>query len=154
MPPPTPAQATRRSELIRRQGDACRRHAGALASHMTTVETARDLDIVRAALGSPRLDYYGASYGTFLGATYAALFPSRVGRMVLDGAVDPQLSHDQLALGQAKGFQHELDAMIGHCLAMPTCLLGRHAPPGGALDQSGCWRARRATRCRPATIAR
>ena len=124
VPPPTPAPATLRSELIRRQGDACRRHAGALASHMTTVETARDLDIVRAALGSPRLDYYGASYGTFLGATYAALFPRRVGRMVLDGAVDPQLSHDQLALGQAKGFQHELDAMIDHCLAMPTCLLG------------------------------
>src|SRR6185312_12042795 len=109
VPPPTPEQATRRSELIRRQGDACRRHAGALASHMTTVETARDLDIVRAALGSPRLDYYGASYGSFLGATYAALFPRRVGRMVLDGAVDPQLSRDQLALGQAKGFQHELD---------------------------------------------
>ena len=124
VPPPTPEQATQRSELIRRQGDACRRHAGALASHMTTVETARDLDIIRAALGSPRLDYYGASYGTFLGATYAALFPSRIGRMVLDGAVDPQLSHDQLALGQAKGFQHELDAMIDHCLALPTCLLG------------------------------
>ena len=124
VPPPTPAQAAQRSELIRRQGDACRRHAGALASHMTTVETARDLDIIRAALGSPRLDYYGASYGTFLGATYAALFPNRTGRMVLDGAVDPELSHDQLALGQAKGFQQELDAMIGHCLALPTCLLG------------------------------
>ncbi len=124
VPPPTPAQATQRSELIRREGDACRRHAGALASHMTTVETARDLDIIRAAVGSPRLDYYGASYGTFLGATYAALFPNRIGRMVLDGAVDPQLSHDQLALGQAQGFQQELDAMIDHCLALPACLLG------------------------------
>ena len=61
-----------------------------LASHMTTVETARDLDIIRAALGGPRLDYFGASYGTFLGATYAALFPDRVGRIVLDGGRRPR----------------------------------------------------------------
>ena len=124
VPSATPAQAAQRSELIRRQGDACRERAGALASHMSTVETARDLDIVRAALGSRRLDYYGASYGTFLGATYAALFPDRIGRMVLDGAVDPELSHDQLALGQARGFQQELDAMLDRCLGAPSC------PPG------------------------
>jgi pimeloyl-ACP methyl ester carboxylesterase len=123
-PPSTAAQAARRSALIRQQGNACRAHAGALASHMTTVETARDLDIIRAALASPRLDYYGASYGTFLGATYAALFPHRIGRMVLDGALDPELSHDQVALGQAYGFQHELDAMIDHCLADGSCPLG------------------------------
>ena len=120
---------------------------------MTTVETARDLDIIRAALGSPRLDYYGASYGTFLGATYAALFPNRIGRMVLDGAVDPELSRDQLALGQAEGFQQELDAMIDHCRRSRPASLG-DTRAQAVRSIRGSWRARRATRCRPATTAR
>ena len=63
-----------------------------LTRHVSTEEAARDMDIIRAAaLGQDRLVYYGASYGTYLGARYAELFPDRVGRMVLDGAVDPEL---------------------------------------------------------------
>lgn len=131
-PPRTPDQNARARELARTEGEECRRRSGPLASHMTTIETARDLDIIRSALGSPRLDYYGASYGTFLGSMYAALFPQHVGRMVLDGAVDPDLSHDQAALEQARGFQRELDTAIDRCLARPPCLLGdTHA---GATD--------------------
>ena len=60
------------------------------------------MDILRAALGERQLDYLGASYGTFLGATYADLFPTHVRRMVLDGAIDPSLSNEQLSLGQAQ----------------------------------------------------
>lgn len=58
-----------------------------MAAHMSTVETARDLDIIgiRAVLGRAQLDYLGESYGTVLGARYADLFPGHVGRMVLDG---------------------------------------------------------------------
>ena len=59
---------------------------------MSTVEAAQDMDVLRAALGDEQLTYFGASYGTSLGATYADLFPSSVGRMVLDGALDPSLS--------------------------------------------------------------
>lgn len=60
-----------------------------LLPYISTRDTARDMDIVRAALGEPKLSYYGASYGTYLGAVYAQMFPGRVGRMVLDSAVDP-----------------------------------------------------------------
>ncbi len=63
-----------------------------LLRHVSTVETARDMDIVRAVLGDEKLTYVGASYGTLLGATYAGLFPERTGRLVLDGAMDPSLS--------------------------------------------------------------
>jgi pimeloyl-ACP methyl ester carboxylesterase len=57
--------------------------------HASTANVARDMDLLRQAVGEPRLDYAGYSYGTYLGATYARLFPDRVGRWVLDGTVDP-----------------------------------------------------------------
>ena len=84
-------------------------------AHVSTVDAARDIDVLRAALGDRQLYYLGASYGTFLGATYAGLFPSRVGRMVLDGALDPTLSNKSLLLGQTKGFQTALDSFIADC---------------------------------------
>ncbi len=56
---------------------------------MDTVSAAKDMDVIRAVLGDDTLTYVGYSYGTQLGATYAALFPTKVGRLVLDGAVDP-----------------------------------------------------------------
>ena len=70
------------------------------------------MDILRAALGERQLDYLGASYGTFLGATYADLFPDNVRRMVLDGAIDPTLTNEQLNLGQAGGFETALTAYV------------------------------------------
>ena len=72
-------------------GGGCAEKSGALAAHVSTVEAARDMDVVRAALGESQLDYYGASYGTKLGATYAELFPAEVGRFVLDGGLDPTI---------------------------------------------------------------
>ena len=80
--------------------------AGDLAGHISTVEAAQDMDILRAALGERSSTYLGASYGTVLGATYAELFPDRVGRMVLDGAVDPtRRSYASSHADQAEGFE-------------------------------------------------
>ena len=56
---------------------------------MTTPNTARDLDVIRAALGEKKLNYLGVSYGTYLGAVYGTLFPGHVRRMVVDSVVDP-----------------------------------------------------------------
>ncbi|WP_406726841.1 alpha/beta hydrolase [Streptomyces sp. GD-15H] len=67
----------------------CERRDPQLLRHVSTADTARDLDLLRAAVGEERLQYWGVSYGTLLGATYANLFPERVGRLVLDGNVDP-----------------------------------------------------------------
>jgi len=108
-------------------GNGCEERSGALASHISTEEAARDFDVVRALLGSKTLDWFGASYGTELGATYATLFPKTVGRMVLDGAVDPTLTAEESAFGQTTGFQRALDAYIDDCVKRPDCPLGRDA---------------------------
>jgi len=108
-------------------GTACKERSGALASHISTEEAARDFDIVRALLGSKTFDWFGASYGTELGATYATLFPKTVGRMVLDGAVDPSLSAEESAFGQTTGFQRALDAYIRDCVKRAACPLGTGA---------------------------
>jgi len=68
----------------------CARRAPGLLPYISTRNTARDMDVVRAALGERRLSYWGASYGTYLGAVYTQLFPRRAGRVVLDSAVDPR----------------------------------------------------------------
>jgi pimeloyl-ACP methyl ester carboxylesterase len=106
-------------------GKACLRKDGELAAHVSTEEAARDLDIVRALMGSPTVDWFGASYGTQLGATYATLFPQKVGRMVLDGAIDPSLSSEDAALGQATGFGRALRAYVEDCVRRGSCPLGR-----------------------------
>ena len=122
--PDTAAEVARSDRLVRRLGEGCLDRSGALAEHMSTAEAARDIDVLRAALGDSKLSYFGASYGTFLGATYADLFPDRVGRMVLDGALDPSLSSLRLNLVQAKGFETALRAYVGRCVDRGGCFLG------------------------------
>jgi pimeloyl-ACP methyl ester carboxylesterase len=100
-----------------------------VAAHISTVDAARDMDVLRAALGDSRMNYLGASYGTKLGATYAQLFPHRVGRFVLDGAVDPRLGTRASALQQAAGFQRALDAYAANCVHSDVgCFLGKTVP--------------------------
>jgi predicted esterase YcpF (UPF0227 family) len=79
--------------------DACERDSGALLPHLSTVDMARDLDRLRAALGDRKLTYVGESYGTFLGTLYATLFPERVRALVFDGAIDPTDDGAAVALG-------------------------------------------------------
>ncbi|MEU9230149.1 alpha/beta hydrolase [Streptomyces massasporeus] len=74
---------------LRSVADDCARHAGRLLPHLSTEQTAYDMDAIRAALGEPRASFLGVSYGSYLGAAYTALFPHRVGRMVLDSVVGP-----------------------------------------------------------------
>ena len=130
---PAPQTAAGRAEIdqeVHAFGESCLTTSGALARHMSTEEVARDLDILRAALGQPELDYFGASYGTFLGATYANLFPTHVGRFVLDGALDPTLSNEQLNLAQAHGFEVAMRAYIKSCVAKGGCVLGTSVEEG------------------------
>ncbi len=122
--PETKGEVKTLDRLTRGMGQGCLAESGDLARHMSTVEAAKDMDILRAALGERKLDYFGASYGTFLGATYAEEFPGHVGRMVLDGAIDPSLSNEQLTLGQAKGFETALRAYLRDCVSQSDCPLG------------------------------
>jgi pimeloyl-ACP methyl ester carboxylesterase len=122
--PDTPAEVATADVLLRELGRGCLARAGDLTRHMSTQEAARDIDILRAALGQDTLAYFGASYGTFLGATYADLFPGRVGRMVLDGAVDPSVGLVEMSLVQAEGFEVALRAYVEDCPARDDCPLG------------------------------
>ena len=69
-------------------GERCRRHAGPILDHVSSANSARDLDLLRRAVGDPKLTFHGISYGTQLGAIYANMFPARVRAMVLDGSID------------------------------------------------------------------
>ncbi|MCW2841945.1 MAG: hypothetical protein JWR55_3428 [Aeromicrobium sp.] len=113
-------------------GEACAQGSGDLAAHVSTVEVARDMDVVRALLGRATLDWFGASYGTELGSVYAELFPDRVGRMVLDGAVDPTLDNVESSFAQATGFQRALTAYAKDCVTSDGCPIGDDAEAGVA----------------------
>jgi pimeloyl-ACP methyl ester carboxylesterase len=90
-------------------GRGCQKAAGPLLAHVSTTDTARDMDLMRQVLGDARLHYFGISYGTELGGVYAHLFPKRVGRMVLDAVVDPTADTVGQAENQTRGFQRALD---------------------------------------------
>jgi pimeloyl-ACP methyl ester carboxylesterase len=85
----------------------------------STEQTARDMDAIRAALGEPKLNYLGFSYGTLLGAVYAELFPHNIRAMVLDGAVDPTLSPVDASENQAVGFERAFNNFANWCKATP-----------------------------------
>jgi len=131
--PDTAAEIKESRESIRDFGLGCEKLSGAVAAHVSTEEAARDFDIVRTLLGQKEFDWFGASYGTQLGATYATLFPDRVGRMVLDGAVDPSLGSIESSLGQTTGFQRALRAYVSDCVEERSCPLGRTVDP--AIDR-------------------
>lgn len=96
--------------------------AEALGS-VSSRDTARDVDVLRAALGEERLSFLGQSYGTRIGALYAEEFPQNVRAMVLDGAVDPRAGNERRLL-QYTGFQQTFDAMAAQCATEPDCALG------------------------------
>ncbi|CAL9531999.1 Carboxylesterase A [Streptomyces sp. enrichment culture] len=130
----TPDDAKETDALVaayRKFAEGCGADAPKLLRHVSTVEAARDMDIVRAVLGDEKLNYVGASYGTFLGATYAGLFPDRAGRLVLDGAMDPSLPARRLTLEQTAGFDTAFTAFAKDCVRRGDCPLGgRGTGPG------------------------
>jgi pimeloyl-ACP methyl ester carboxylesterase len=121
--PYTPEGLADRRDSVRAWGQACAENTGPLLGKVDTQSAARDMDMLRAALGDDELNYLGFSYGTQLGATYAGLFPDRSGRLVLDGALDPTLGSDEVALQQAEGFESALRAYVTDCQASSDCPL-------------------------------
>ncbi len=107
-------------DLLTRFAASCQ-ESGFDVAYFNTQQAARDLDVIRSALGVEELDYLGFSYGTELGATYIALFPNRVGRFVLDGAVDPTLSSGESTVKQVEGFDKAFRTYLADCLAQAGC---------------------------------
>ncbi len=113
-------QSVAMSELFAK---SCATNSPDTYAFVDTVSAAKDIDILRELLGDKKLNWLGKSYGTFLGATYADLFPDKVGRMLLDGAIDPTLTNEQLSYGQAMGFELALNRFVKDCATKNDCPL-------------------------------
>jgi pimeloyl-ACP methyl ester carboxylesterase len=122
---------------VRATADACVANNPALAPNMSTANTARDLDLLRQAVGDEQLNYFGVSYGSAIGATYATMFPGRARAMVIDSPMDVQGYYDQPAefwREQASSFENLLDRFFTACVAAgPSCGFGG-ADPEAAFD--------------------
>lgn len=124
IPPGARGSDERQAALEQRQADfaqACQDGSDGILPYVSTENAARDMDLLRAVLGDQKLNYLGFSYGSLLGTTYAGLFPERVGRMVLDGGIDPSLPASASGIAQAVGFENALRAFMADCLTQADC---------------------------------
>ncbi|AGS67752.1 alpha/beta hydrolase [Streptomyces collinus] len=116
---------------LRQAATECARNSGPVLRHIGTVDAARDMDVIRAALGDRKLNYLGFSYGTRLGAVYAAQFPHRVGRMVLDGVDTLTEPLSEQGVAGAQGQQTALDDFLDWCATDIGCPFGQDRRAAG-----------------------
>jgi pimeloyl-ACP methyl ester carboxylesterase len=128
--PDDPAEVRALDQQNRLLAAGCARRSARILPHLSTADAARDMDSVRAALREPKLTYLGYSYGTALGAAYLDLYPTRVRAMVLDGALDPRSTWDQVLVGQAKGFEQAFGSFLAWCDSHRATCAFRRAVPG------------------------
>ena len=121
--PRNQAAQSKAMATTRRHVDLCETQNGDMLADVGTRDVAGDMDILRAAIGQEKLNYYGFSYGTYLGAIYADLFPENVGRFVLDSVMDPANDYEQLRYGQALAQQRAIEQFIADCLEQDDCPL-------------------------------
>ncbi|UDY34132.1 alpha/beta hydrolase [Dermatobacter hominis] len=125
--PDTPEERTRIEEDQTALREGCTERNPEMVTHMSTADVAADLDRIRTALGDEQLNFLGYSYGTSIGATYAAMFPTHIRAMVLDGSISPSASAADQAMVQATGFERTLANFIAACDADQTCALAPDA---------------------------
>jgi pimeloyl-ACP methyl ester carboxylesterase len=113
----------------------CEKRSGEILPYISTNATARDMDTIRAALGEEKITFFGFSYGSELGATWATMFPSTVRAAVLDGATDPTSNYMQGGLDQAKGFETEFTKFLAQCSANKKCPFYNNGDAEGAFDE-------------------
>lgn len=121
---PAPTTATGFQALVdsaRAFDQGCQSRSGSLLPFVGTLNAARDMEQIRQAVGDAKLSYIGFSYGTYLGATYAELFPTHIRAMVLDGAVNPAKDAITANIEQAAGFDKELGAFFAWCQTATVC---------------------------------
>jgi pimeloyl-ACP methyl ester carboxylesterase len=115
----------------------CQQRSARVLPFVDTVSAAKDMDLMRAALGDAKITYLGFSYGTFLGETYANLFPTHIRALALDSVVDPSLSFQDSLLTYVAGFEANLQAFLSDCVARksatPPCKYAQSGDPGQKL---------------------
>src|SRR4051794_946430 len=134
----TPDTAEERQALVdlaeESAGDCIDKNTG-IYQYVGTNNSARDMDAIRAALGEPKISYFGFSYGSELGATWATLFPDTVRAAVLDGAVDPTADGTASDVQQLEGFEDSLKRFLSTCDAEPKCAFNNQGDAEGAFDR-------------------
>jgi pimeloyl-ACP methyl ester carboxylesterase len=123
---PSPAGVAQTEAENKQYADRCIQRSGGaeVLDNVGTRDVVKDLDILRAALGDPKLTYLGYSYGTRIGSGYAEAYPQNVRALVLDGALDPTESTVDRTVKQYAGFQQAFDAYAADCATQPNCPLG------------------------------
>lgn len=121
--------------VSKQYADSCAAGSGSLLEHVSTLNAARDMDLIREALGEDQLSYVGFSYGTYLGSLYAELYPDRVRAFVLDGAVDPTLSDEEGAVEQSLGFEMQFEEFLAWCGDESSCRFNSGGDPEAAYDE-------------------
>ncbi len=135
---PSPDDAAELDALVeaaRVYAKACARRNEATLPYLSTDAVARDLDMIRAAVGDDRLTYLGFSYGTLIGALYAELFPDNIRALALDGAVDPSQGLEAFRADQAKAFEGALSRFLNDCAAKPKCAFHQGGDSVKAFDR-------------------
>lgn len=135
---PTPTNDEQRRTLVEASSDfasACETNSGEILPYISTNNSARDMDRIRQALGEEKISYFGFSYGSELGGTWATLFPNTVRVAVLDGASDPGADYMQAGLNQAEGFENEFSKFLAACSQNTACLFHNGGNSRAAFEQ-------------------
>ena len=120
-PPDTPEEKQALIDASQAFNDECMANSGEILPYISTQASATDMNSIRQALGEEKISYFGFSYGSELGATWATMFPQTVRAAVLDGAVDPQATSAEEGMAQAKGFEGQLATFLATCSKNTTC---------------------------------
>ena len=133
----TPQTDAERQQIVATDqefAEGCEERSGAIIQHIGTNDSARDMDVIRRAVGEDKISYFGFSYGSELGATWATLFPDTVRAMVLDGAADPDADPVQSNLEQLHGFEASLDTFLAQCSEDESCAFNNRGDAATAFD--------------------
>lgn len=134
----SPDNAAERQDLIdagSEFGQACEDKDARLLPHLSTADSARDMNAIREALGEATISYFGFSYGSELGATWATMFPNTVRAAVLDGAIDPTVGYLQQNIQQAAGFEATFNEFLAQCSADSGCAFHNGGNAEAAFDE-------------------
>ena len=133
--PDTPDAEQHIVDLAKEFADLCMDHNAEFIQYVGTDNSARDMDLIRQALGEDTISYFGFSYGSELGATWATLFPDTVRAAVLDGAADPGADFTESGVQQAAGFEQAITTFLARCSAESACAFHHGGNAEGAFDQ-------------------
>ena len=133
--PDTPAEEQALVDSATKFIAACQTNSAKLLPFVSTADSARDIEQIRRALGEDTISYFGFSYGSELGATYATLFPKSVRAMVIDGATDPNAPYETRDRQQTVAIERAMDKLLGQCSADAACAFHHGGDAGGAFDQ-------------------